>query len=91
MTFYNWKKKSKWLNLLIGLDQLGNTIFRILPWPFTWPGSGNPDKTISFTLGRLQLANKGKIPWKYPVAKIIAGACDAVGKNHCIKAFKNGT
>ena len=91
MAFYNWKKHSKWSNLLIGLDQLGNTIFRILPWPLTWPGSGNPDKTISYTLGQLQFINRGKIPWKYPVAKSIAWICDLIDKEHCITAFKNGT
>jgi len=86
-----WSKRPVWLNIGIGLDQLGNTILPLLPWPLTWPGVGNPDKTISYTLGQLQAHHKGRIPWRYPTARIIAWALDKIDPDHCASAYENGT
>ena len=88
---YNWKESPKWLNLLLGLDQLGNTILPLLPWPLTWPGVGNPDRTISYTLGNLQAKHAGKIPWRYPLARALSGFLDWLDPNHCLEAYKNET
>ncbi len=49
----------KWLlNILISIDQLGNTI-----------AGGDPDETISSRLGKLKVKHGGKIPWRRPVSK----------------------
>jgi len=86
-----WKNNNRWLNLALGLDQLGNTILPLLPWPLTWPGVGNPDRTISYTLGKLQAHHKNKIPWRYPAAKIIGSILDWIDPGHCQTAYQNKT
>ena len=78
----------KILNILLGLDQLGNTILACLPWPFSWPGVGYPDETISSTLGKLKQSYGGKIPWRWPFAKILDWTCDLVDPNHSIDAIE---
>lgn len=78
----------KTLNILLGLDQLGNTILNVLPWPFTWPGVGDPDETISSTLGKLKKRNQGKIPWRWPFAKVIDWGLDKIDPNHSIDAIE---
>ena|SRR6056297_1727830 len=92
---YDWKNSPRWLNLLMGLNQFGNTLLRffdgITPDWLIWPGVGNPDRTISFTLGALQEECGGEIPWKYATAKIIAAGLDWIDPGHCMKAYKNGT
>ena len=91
MPKYDWKRSPKWLNFLLGLDQLGNTILPLLPWPLTWPGVGNPDRTISYTLGKLQAQHVGKIPWRYPLARVLSDFLDWLDPNHCLEAYKNET
>jgi len=91
MSKYNWKESPKWLNLLMGLDQLGNTVLPLLPWPLTWPGVGNPDRTISYTLGSLQARHGGKAPWRYPLARTLGGFLDWLDPNHCLDAYRNET
>jgi len=91
MAKYNWKESPKWLNTLIALDQVGNTLFNLAPWPFTWPGVGDPDKTVSYTLGKLKVKHQGKIPWRYPLAKGLAKILDIIDHNHCTNAYSNGT
>lgn len=88
---YKWQESPRWLNCLVALDQLGNTIFNLLPYPFTWPGVGDPDKTISYTLGKLKVKHHGTIPWIWPVAKLLAAILDGIDKNHCLYAYINGT
>ena len=88
---YDWRKAPKWLNALIGLDQFGNTLFNLLPWPFTWPGVGNPDRTISYTLGQLKAKYGGKIPWRWPVAKLIDAWLEWIDPGHSLEAYKNNT
>lgn len=76
------------LNILIGIDQLGNTILPCLPWPLTWPGVGAPDETISSTLGKLKLKHGGHIPWCWPFAKVIDWGLDKIDPNHSIDAIE---
>jgi len=68
----------KWLlNILISIDQLGNTICR-----------GDPDETISSRLGKIKKSHGGKIPWSKPVAKIIDAGLDRIDPNHSIDAIE---
>lgn len=60
------------VNVLIGIDQLGNTLF-----------AGDPDETISSRIGRLKRRNGGTIPWSRPIPKILEWALDKVDDNHC--------
>lgn len=75
-------------NILIGIDQLGNTILPVLPWPLTWPGVGAPDETISSTLGKLKAAHGGKIPWRWPFAKLIDWGVDKIDPNHSLESIE---
>ena len=65
------------LNVLISVDQLGNTIC-----------GGDPDETISSRLGKLKLKNGGVIPWRYPLAKIIDCGLDKIDPNHSLDAIE---
>lgn len=68
----------KWLlNILISIDQLGNTIV-----------GGDPDETISSRLGKLKLRHGGKISWRRPVAKVIDWGLDKIDPNHSIDAIE---
>ena len=71
------KIKQYFYNVLIGLDQFGNSL---------WGGS--PDETISSRLGRIKTANGGEIPWTRPWPKIMDWALDKIQKEHCIKAIE---
>ena len=78
----------KILNVLLGFDQLLNTIIVCLPWPLTWPGVGAPDETISSTLGKLKRKHGGKIPWRWFIAKGIDWGLDYIDPNHSIDAIE---
>jgi hypothetical protein len=78
----------KLLNILLGFDQLANTILACLPWPFSWPGVGFPDETISSTLGKLKQTYGGKIPWRWPFAKLLDWCCNQVDSDHSIDAIE---
>ena len=65
------------LNIALGLDQLGNTFW-----------GGCHDETISSRLGRIKTANGGKIPWSRPWPKIMDWALDKIDKNHSIKSIE---
>lgn len=71
-----------WLiNILLGIDQLGNTIV-----------GGDPDETISSRLGRLKIRCGGQIPWgRYPVARLLDICLDKIDKNHCVDAIEPWT
>lgn len=69
----------KWLlNILISIDQLGNTI-----------AGGDPDETISSRLGKLKVKHGGKIPWRRPVSKMIDWGLDKIDPNHSIDAIED--
>ena len=68
----------KWfLNILISIDQFGNTIT-----------GGDPDETISSRLGKMKINHAGKIPWYRPLSKIIDYALDKIDPNHSIDAIE---
>lgn len=67
------------MNILISLDQLGNSIL-----------GGDPDETISSRLGRLKKSHDGKIPkkgWLW-LAHWLDEGLDAVDKNHSMDAIE---
>lgn len=68
------------INILISLDQLGNTILL-----------GSPDETISSRIGRLKLNYGGSIPWTRPVTKLTDWLLDKIDPNHTIDAIENHT
>lgn len=61
-------------NLLLSLDQLGNSII-----------AGDHDETISSQLGKLMVENKleGK-----PIAAALAAILNAIDNNHCLDAIE---
>jgi len=65
------------LNVLISIDQFGNTIT-----------GGDPDETISSRLGKLKVKHGGKIPWTHPLAKIIDAGLEKIDFNHSIDAIE---
>ena len=68
----------KWsLNILISIDQLGNTLL-----------GGDPDETISSRLGKIKRRNGGKIPWFRPISKFIDYGLDIIDPNHSIDAIE---
>jgi hypothetical protein len=69
--------KRYFVNVLISIDQLGNTLF-----------GGDPDEVISSRLGKIQQRFGGKIPWRYPLPKLIAFGLDRLEPGHCIGAIE---
>ncbi|MFH2011696.1 MAG: hypothetical protein ABIJ37_03175 [Pseudomonadota bacterium] len=68
----------KWLfNILLSIDQFGNTLF-----------GGDPDETISSRLGKMKKKHGGKIPWYRPLSKIIDYGLDTIDPNHSIDAIE---
>ena len=68
----------KWmLNILISLDQFGNTIT-----------GGDPDETISSRLGKLKRRHGGVIPWYRPLSKIVDWGLDKIDPNHSTDAIE---
>jgi hypothetical protein len=67
------------VNVLLGLDQLGNTL---------WGGS--PDETISSRLGRIERHYGGRqnIPWYRGGARVLNWALDKIQKDHCVRAIE---
>lgn len=65
------------LNILISIDQLGNTF-----------AGGDPDETISSRLGKIKRKHNGKIPWYKPMAKTICYLLCKVDPGHCIDAIE---
>lgn len=65
------------VNILISLDQFGNTLF-----------GGDPDETISSRLGKIKIKHNGRIPWYRPFSKIIDWGLDKIDKDHSIDAIE---
>lgn len=65
------------LNILISIDQFGNTLL-----------GGDPDETISSRLGKLKSRNGGRIPWTRPLSKLIDWILDKIDPNHSTKAIE---
>jgi hypothetical protein len=82
------KKKTKpyFLRLALAVDQMAN----VLGGRFIWgPFAGDEDETISSCLGKLKVANKGKIPWRYPIAKLTDWCLEKIDKNHSVDAIEH--
>jgi hypothetical protein len=65
------------LNVLISLDQLGNSIL-----------GGDPDETISSRLGRIKQKWGGEIPKTRPVAWATDWVLERIDENHSIEAIE---
>ena len=66
------------INILLGIDQLGNCIL-----------GGDPDETISSRLGKLKRKHGGRIPWSRPVSKVIDFLLEKIDPNHCTDAIEH--
>ena len=66
------------MNILISIDQLGNSLLL-----------GDPDETISSRIGRIKVKYGGTIPWTRPVSKLTDWVLDKIDKNHSIDAIEN--
>lgn len=78
-------EKPFYLRFLLAIDQIGN----VLGGRYLWgPYAGDEDETISSALGKLKKANNGRIPWKYPVAKVVDWGLEKIDKNHSIDAIE---
>jgi hypothetical protein len=66
-------KLGRWMmNILISVDQLGNSLL-----------AGDPDETISSRLGRIKAKYNGRIPWTRPISKATEYLLGKIQKNHC--------
>lgn len=66
------------LNILISLDQLGNSLLL-----------GDPDETVSSRLGRIKRKWGGRIPWSRPVSKVVDWLLDRIDPNHTLDAIED--
>lgn len=66
------------LNVLISLDQLGNSLLL-----------GDPDETISSRIGRIKRKWGGSIPWGRPVTKTTDWVLDKIDPNHSLDAIES--
>lgn len=65
------------LNILIGIDQLMNTL-----------AGGDPDETYSSRLGRIKRMHGGEIPWTRPIPKLIERVLDRIDHGHAEKSIE---
>lgn len=73
------KLKTYFINVLLGLDQFGNTLW-----------GGDPDETISSRIGRIKTANNGKVPKYRPLVFILDCFLNSIDENHSIDAIEEG-
>lgn len=73
-----WERFLKyWLNIAIALDQLGHAVC-----------GGDPQETISSHIGKIKLKNGGRIPWRYPVIRLIDKGLERLDHNHSLEAIQ---
>ena len=65
------------VNILLSIDQLGNSVLL-----------GDPDETISSRLGRIKEKWGGEIPWRRPVSRFTAWWLNKIDKNHVENAIE---
>jgi len=65
------------LNILISVDQFGNTVF-----------GGDPDETISSRIGKIKLKHGGRIPWRRPFIRLIDWGLERIDRNHSVDAIE---
>jgi hypothetical protein len=78
-----------WLRFILAVDQLGNNIpgvSRLLFGPYA---NMSEDETISSSLGKLKVEYNGRIPWRYPVARVVDLALDRIDRNHSVDAIEH--
>ena len=69
----------KWIvNVLIGVDQLGNALW-----------GGDPDESVSSRIGKMKLYYKGRIPWYHFFFKVIDWGLNKIDPNHSIDAIEH--
>ena len=68
----------------MGLDQFGGVLLS----PIMFYRVHNEDETISSRLGKLKRAGKGRIPWRYPLAKVIDAGLEVIDPGHSIDAIE---
>lgn len=79
------KRKRSWpMSILLGLDQFVGTIIG----PVLFYEVHNEDETISSRLGKLKVAHHGRIPWTYPLAKVIDHGLELIDPGHSIDAIE---
>lgn len=66
------------LNILISLDQFGNSILL-----------GDPDETISSRIGRIKRKWGGTIPWRRPISKLVYMILEDIDPGHCDRAIED--
>ncbi len=67
------------VNVLIGIDQLFNAIFK-----------GDPDETISSRLGKIKRKHNGKIPFRrYPLRCLIDRMLEKIDQGHCLNSIED--
>ena len=49
---------------------------------------GDPDETISSTIGKVKLRHNGRIPWTHPIAKILDKVLDFVDPSHSVNSIE---
>jgi hypothetical protein len=65
------------MNVLISLDQLGNSLTL-----------GDPDETISSRIGRIKVKWGGRVPWRRPVAKLTYTIFELIDPGHFEQAIE---
>lgn len=65
------------MNVLISLDQLGNSLLL-----------GDPDETISSRIGRIKRKWGGRIPWRRPVTRIADWVLEQIDPGHSLNAIE---
>lgn len=83
------KKDPAWLRFLLAVDQLGNNVPVVSRLMFGPYAGQSEDETISSSLGKLKESRGGKIPWRYPVAKLVDWGLDKIDKNHSVDAIEH--
>lgn len=72
------------MSVLLGIDQLGHVVLS----PLLFYRVAHEDETISSRLGKVKKAYGGRIPWKYPLAKIIDAGLEVIDPHHSIDAIE---
>ena len=70
--------KKYFINILLGIDQLGNTIL-----------GGDPDETISSRLGKIKVKHGGRIPWYRPLSGLVDHLLDKIDPGHSVDAIEH--
>lgn len=65
------------MNILISLDQLGNSILL-----------GDPDETISSRIGRIKQKWGGQVPWRRPVTRVTDWVLERIDPGHSLDAIE---